>query len=175
MNTEVREYFNLLSAACGVEDTALGTAYRQLRELLEHLCRTQMADSSLQMTDLSARINFVAAKLGLSVVEQNRLHTFRLTSNAVLNRQSTPVREQLLRDAKTLSFFVKRLTGEDIPAELYRLLPRADATYITLPCRKSVYAVCASASSMPMILFCMCCPWILWRTSRYGCVIMCRR
>lgn len=104
MNTEVREYFNLLSAACGVEDTALGTAYRQLRELLEHLCRTQMADSSLQMTDLSARINFVAAKLGLSVVEQNRLHTFRLTSNAVLNRQSTPVREQLLRDAKTLSF-----------------------------------------------------------------------
>lgn len=136
MNTEVREYFNLLSAACGVENTALGTAYRQLRELLEHLCRTQMADSSLQMTDLSARINFVAAKLGLSVVEQNRLHTFRLTSNAVLNRQSTPVREQLLRDAKTLSFFVKRLTGEDIPAELYRLLPCADATYITAPMPK---------------------------------------
>ena len=39
------------------------------------------------------------------------LHTFRLTSNAILNRQAEPQREQLLRDAKTLAFFVKRLTG----------------------------------------------------------------
>ena len=76
------------------------------------------------MTDLSARISFVASKAGLSTVEQNRLHTFRLTSNAILNRQAEPQREQLLRDAKTLAFFVKRLTGEEIPAELYRLLPR---------------------------------------------------
>ena len=88
---------------------------------------------SLQMTDLSARVSFVASKVGLSVVEQNRLHTFRLTSNSVLNRQSEPSRENLLRDIKTLTFFVKRLTGEDIPAELYHQLPRADATYIVAP------------------------------------------
>ena len=104
-----------------------------MRELLERLCRTQMPDGSLQMTDLSARISFVASKAGLSTVEQNRLHTFRLTSNAILNRQAEPQREQLLRDAKTLAFFVKRLTGEEIPAGLYRLLPRADATYIVAP------------------------------------------
>lgn len=133
MSADIKEYFHLLQAVCRAEDAALGSAYRQLRELLEHLCRTQMVDSCLQMTDLSARINFVSSKLGLTVAEQNRLHTFRLTSNAVLNRKINPSKGHLLRDAKTLSFFVKRLTGEDIPAELYRLLPYADATYIVKP------------------------------------------
>lgn len=133
MKNKVRECFDSLREIIGADDTDLATAYRQLRKLLEHLCRSQMADSSLQMTDLSARINFVASKAGLTVVEQNRLHTFRLTSNAILNRQAEPVREQLKRDVKTLTFFVKRLTGEDIPEELYRLLPRADATYRVAP------------------------------------------
>lgn len=129
----VQEYYDTLLTVCREEAFPLDAAYRQLRELLERLCRTQMPDGSLQMTDLSARINFVASKLGLSVVEQNRLHTFRLTSNAILNRQAEPQRKQLLRDAKTLAFFVKRLTGEEIPTELYRLLPRADATYVVAP------------------------------------------
>ncbi len=133
---EVKEYFDVLLAACKESNLSLDMAYRQMRELLEHLCRTQMADSSLQMTDLSARISFVASKAGLSIVEQNRLHTFRLTSNAILNRQAEPSREQLLRDAKTLAFFIKRLTGEDIPAGLYRLLPHADATYVVSPLAK---------------------------------------
>ena len=39
----------------------------------------------------------------------------------------------MLRDAKTLAFFVRRLTKADIPEDLYRLLPRADATYIVSP------------------------------------------
>ncbi|ADV43332.1 AAA domain-containing protein [Bacteroides helcogenes] len=130
MENEVKEYYDLLSAVCKWDDSSLNIAYRRMRELLEHLCHTQIADSSLQMTDLSARINFVASKIGLSITEQNRLHTFRLTSNGTLNRQVEPRREQLLRDVKTLAFFIKRLTGEDIPAELYRLLPHADATYI---------------------------------------------
>ena len=74
---EVKEYFSILQEACHVEESSLDVAYRQLRELLERLCRTQMPDGSLQMTDLSARISFVASKAGLSTVEQNRLHTFR--------------------------------------------------------------------------------------------------
>lgn len=133
---EVEEYFDVLLAVCKEGNLSLDMAYRQMRELLERLCRTQMADSSLQMTDLSARISFVASKAGLSMVEQNRLHTFRLTSNAILNRQAEPSREQLLRDAKTLAFFIRRLTGEDIPAGLYRLLPHADATYVVSPLAK---------------------------------------
>ena len=165
MNSEIKEYFDLLLEACCAEDFSLRSAYRQLRELLEHLCRTQMADSSLQMTDLSARINFVSSKLGLTVAEQNRLHTFRLTSNAVLNRQAEPSREQLLRDAKTLSFFVKRLTGEAVPAELYRLLPHAIFAWIffatllaKLLWQRNVYGACVSVSSMPMRIICMCYP-----------------
>ena len=86
-----------------------------MRDLLERICRAQMQNESLQMTDLSARISFVAAKVGLSVAEQNRLHTFRLTSNAILNRQQEPNREQLLRDAKTLAFFIRKILEEDIP------------------------------------------------------------
>lgn len=133
MENEVKEYFNILFAICREEDTSLNVAYRQMRELLEHLCRTQMEDSSLQMTDLSARISFVASKVGLSIIEQNRLHTFRLTSNSILNRLAKPTREYLLRDAKTLAFFIKRLTGADLPDELYRLLPKTDATYLIAP------------------------------------------
>ena len=133
MENDVREYYDLLLEVTKASDEVLEMAYRQLRELLEQLCRTQMPDSSLQMTDLSARINFVASKVGLSVVEQNRLHTFRLTSNAILNRQAMPQRAQLLRDAKTLAFFVKRLYGTEIPPQLYHALPRADSTYIVAP------------------------------------------
>lgn len=140
MEQVIKESFELLLGACRTDDAhpaaenaRLAANYKQLRDVLERLCRTQMTDQSLQMTDLSARISFVAARVGLSVVEQNRLHTFRLTSNAILNRRSEPTREQLLRDVKTLAFFLRKLSGEEIPTELYRLLPRADATYLVAP------------------------------------------
>ena len=150
MNAEIEEYFYLLREVCRADDSSLGTAYRQLRELLEHLCRTQMTDSSLQMTDLSARISFVGAKTGLTYAEQNRLHTFRLTSNRVLNHQLVPTRENLLRDVKTLAFLIRKLSGEDVPVELYRLLPRTDATYLVAPPALNVCNGCASAFSMPI-------------------------
>lgn len=38
-----------------------------------------------------------------------------------------------MRDAKTLAFFIRKLLEEVIPLELYRLLPRADATYLVAP------------------------------------------
>ena len=130
---EVKEYFSILQEACHVEESSLGCGLSAIARIAGAFVPYTDARRSLQMTDLSARISFVASKAGLSTVEQNRLHTFRLTSNAILNRQTEPQREQLLRDAKTLAFFVKRLTGEEIPAGLYRLLPRADATYIVAP------------------------------------------
>ena len=127
------ESYEILLAVCRAEDAYLSVGYKQMCDLLERICRAQMQNESLQMTDLSARISFVSAKVGLSVAEQNRLHTFRLTSNAILNRQQEPNREQLLRDAKTLAFFIRKLLDEDIPLELYRLLPRADVTYLVAP------------------------------------------
>ena len=133
LTLDAREAYDILRAVCRADASSLREAYRQMRTLLELLCHTQTEDGSLQLTDLAARINYVAAKVGLSVVEQNRLHSFRLTSNDILNRRAEPEREHLLRDVKTLAFFIKRLTKEDIPDELYRLLPRADATYIVAP------------------------------------------
>ncbi len=133
MTQDIREYYTLLEEACRTADAPSPAVYRQLRELLERLLRTQTADAILQMTDLSARISYVAAKAGLSVREQNRLHTFRLTGNDVLNHRAAPTGEQLMRDIKTLAFCVQRLTGEAIPPPLRRLLPQADATYIVAP------------------------------------------
>ena len=131
---EARECYDLLTAVCSEGVLPLAAAYRRMREMLEHLCQAKAQDSSfLQMTDLAARINYVSAQLSLSVVEQNRLHTFRLASNDILNRRAEPTKEHLLRDAKTLAFFVRRLTGQAIPESLYRLLPQADATYIVSP------------------------------------------
>lgn len=131
--SEAIESYELLLAVCKAGEDELTVGYKQMRDLLERICRAQMQSSSLQMTDLSARISFIAAKTGLSVGEQNRLHTFRLTSNQILNRCLEPNREKLLRDVKTLTFLVRKLSGENIPDELYRLLPRADATYLVAP------------------------------------------
>lgn len=130
---EIKESFDILLAACRADDTQTGMAYKQMRDLLERICRSLMQNESLQMTDLSARISFVASLTGLSIAEQNRLHTFRLTSNDVLNRRTNPTRNNLLRDAKTLAFFLKKLSGAAIPEELYRLLPPTDATFIIAP------------------------------------------
>ena len=131
--SEAIESYELLLAVCKAGEDELTVGYKQMRDLLERICRAQMQSSCLQMTDLSARISFIAAKTGLSVGEQNRLHTFRLTSNQILNRCLEPNREKLLRDVKTLAFLVRKLSGENIPDELYRLLPRADATYLVAP------------------------------------------
>ena len=131
--SEAIESYELLLAVCKAGEDELTVGYKQMRDLLERICRAQMQSSSLQMTDLSARISFIAAKTGLSVGEQNRLHTFRLTSTQILNRCLEPNREKLLRDVKTLAFLVRKLSGENIPDELYRLLPRADATYLVAP------------------------------------------
>ncbi|WP_417008844.1 DEAD/DEAH box helicase [Bacteroides congonensis] len=131
--SEAIESYELLLAVCRAEDARLAVGYKQMRDLLERICRSQMQNESLQMTDLSARISFIAAKIDLSAGEQNRLHTFRLTSNQILNCRLEPTRENLLRDAKTLAFLIRKLSDEDIPDVLYRLLPRADATYIVAP------------------------------------------
>ena len=131
--SEAIESYELLLAVCKAGEDELTVGYKQMRDLLERICRAQMQSGSLQMTDLSARISFIAAKTGLSVGEQNRLHTFRLTSNQILNRRLEPNRENLLRDVKTLAFLVRKLSAENIPDELYRLLPRADATYLVAP------------------------------------------
>lgn len=130
MKSEASEYFDILLSLCQIDEIPFQLRYKQLRDLLERVCRDQMQDGNLQITDLSARINYVASKAGLSIGEQNRLHTFRLTSNAILNHEVEAERDKLFRDIKTVSFFIRKIYSEDIPASLYKLLPQADATYI---------------------------------------------
>ena len=71
------ESYELLLAVCREKGVELVVGYKQMRDLLERICRSEMQNESLQMTDLSARISFVGAKTGLTYAEQNRLHTFR--------------------------------------------------------------------------------------------------
>ena len=54
---DAREAYDILRAVCRADDSSLRGAYRQMRELLELLCRTQTEDDNLQMTDLAARIH----------------------------------------------------------------------------------------------------------------------
>lgn len=127
----IQESYDLLTAVCRAEPDRYDTCYRQMRFLLERLCRELTRNESLQITDLGARIQFVAAQTGLTPGEQNRLHTFRLLSNDILNKQCRPEREQLLRDVKTLAFFIRKCFRTDIPPVLLKQLPQSDATYLT--------------------------------------------
>lgn len=121
-------YDTLYSIALDV-DSLLLFKYKQLRDLLERICRTEMNFVDLQATDLSARISYVADKFDISYSEQQRLHSFRLTSNELLHTNTEPREDYFLRDLKTISFFVRKLYALDIPYELYRILPTHDATY----------------------------------------------
>lgn len=132
-DTTIQESFKILEAVCRDGQLDPVVAYRQLRFLLERLCRELTADNSLQMTDLGARIKFVADAVGLTAKEEYRLHTFRLLSNDVLNNRQIPSRENLLRDVKTLAFFLRNCFQADIPASLSVLLPSSDATFLSRP------------------------------------------
>ncbi len=128
-----QDNYDILLAAASCREDELKIAYRQLRELLEECCKSQLDETTFQKADLAASINYVAVKLNIDNVAQHRLHTFRLTSNAILNNQEEPTRDSLLRDVKTLAFFVRLISDQPIPPSLLHLLPQADATYTASP------------------------------------------
>lgn len=132
----MNDYFEILREIYSPADVSLTIKYRQMRDLLERLCRELTRNEGLQMTDLAARINFLAAKYGLDRIELNRLHTFRLNSNRILNRREEPSTECFLSDLKTLAFTVRKLFGEDIPFELYSVLPKHRLHISAQPCTK---------------------------------------
>lgn len=123
MNAETREFFLLMLSVCKRADTSLLQAYRQLRELLERLCRLFTSDENLQMTDLAARLTYLGNSKGLNYKLLNRLHTFRLTSNEVLNKRIKPDEDSFRRDWATVITLASILFDVKLPAELARLLP----------------------------------------------------
>ena len=123
---KIREDYAILSAVCDLGEKNLYTAYQQLCNLLERICKENIEDSSLQMTDMAARISFISAKLKLTMAEQNKLHTVRIVSSYVLNHRIEPGLKDLLRDVKTVARLVERLYAEQIPVDLSALLPEKD-------------------------------------------------
>lgn len=129
MNEEIAEYYEELYNLCAVEqEQPLARRYRQLREALERVMRQQMMGTGLQATDLAARINYVATQFALDGREQNQLHTFRLTSNDILNHRKEPSEQEFLRDLRAVTYAYRKIFHEDIPPKLYTLLPKQETT-----------------------------------------------
>ena len=129
MNEEIAEYYEELYNLCAVEqEQPLARRYRQLREALERVMRQQMMGTGLQATDLAARINYVATQFALDGREQNQLHTFRLTSNDILNHRKEPSEQGFLRDLRAVDYAYRKIFHEDIPPKLYTLLPKQETT-----------------------------------------------
>lgn len=122
-------YYDALYEIINNSESSLLFKYKSLRALLERICKGEMDMIDLQVTDLSARISFIADKFDLLYIEQQRLHTLRLTANSVMNLESKPNSDSFLRDAKTIAFFIKKIYGEEIPDNIFALLPKYDHTY----------------------------------------------
>ena len=80
----------------------------------------------MQTTDLAARINYVATQYGLDLKEQNQLHTFRLTSNDILNHRKSPVKEEFLCDLRAVAYAYRKMFAQDIPLKLFSVLPKQE-------------------------------------------------
>ena len=98
MTEQVREIYLVLWTLCKEVERPLRHRYRALRECFERMVREQMQNVALQATDLSARINYLATQFALEDSVKNALHTFRLTSNDVMNHRKEPTPEEFLRD-----------------------------------------------------------------------------
>ena len=124
MNEEVREIYIELWKLCAETDCPLRHRYRLLRESFERVAREQMQNVSLQSTDLAARINYLSAQFSLKDWCKNALHTFRLTSNEVMNHRKSPLLDEFLRDVRSVAEAYQGIFEAPIPKELEELLPK---------------------------------------------------
>lgn len=123
MTETVEEIYVELGRLITEVNRPLSWKYRCLRELLERVIRERMQDTNLQITDLSARINYIASQFSLNAKERMALHTFRLTSNEVLNRRKEAEDADFLRDSRSIAEACSRMYACPIPVELEMLLP----------------------------------------------------
>ena len=124
----------------------LRSAYRQLRELLEHFCRTQIADSSLQMTDLSARINFVSSKARTGLSPSKIVCILSGLPQCRFEPSGRTFAGAIAARCQNIVFFVKRLTGEAVPAETVctACCRMQMLRILLLPWQRNVYGACVS-------------------------------
>ena len=124
MTEQVREIYIVLWTLCQEVERPLRHRYRALRECFERIVREQMQNVALQATDLSARINYLATQFALEDSVKNALHTFRLTSNDVMNHRKEPTSEEFLRDVASISEALRVIFHTPIPKELKEILPK---------------------------------------------------
>ena len=124
MTEQVREIYLVLWTLCKEVERPLRHRYRALRECFERMVREQMQNVALQATDLSARINYLATQFALEDSVKNALHTFRLTSNDVMNHRKEPTPEEFLRDVAAVSEALRVIFHAPIPKELKEILPK---------------------------------------------------
>ena len=124
MTEQVREIYIVLWTLCQEVERPLRHRYRALRECFERMVREQMQNIALQATDLSARINYLATQFALEDSVKNALHTFRLTSNDVMNHRKEPTSEEFLRDVASVSEALRVIFHTPIPKELKEILPK---------------------------------------------------
>ena len=123
MSEEVREIYIELWSLCKDAERPLCYKYRSLRELFERVAREQMQSVSLQTTDLSARINYLSTQFSFDGWLKYALHTFRLTSNDVMNHRKEPLAEEFSRDVRSVAEAVQIIFHTPIPKELAESLP----------------------------------------------------
>ena len=124
MNEEVREIYLSLWALCKDVERPLRHRYRSLRDTFERVARERMQNVALQATDLAARINYLGNQYSLSREQMNALHTFRLTSNDVMNRRKEAVAEEFHRDVRSVAEAYSVILATPIPKELDGILPK---------------------------------------------------
>ena len=123
MTEEVREIYIELWSLCKDAERPLCHKYRSLRELFERVAREQMQHVSLQTTDLSARINYLSTQFSFDGWLKYALHTFRLTSNDVMNHRKEPLTEEFSRDVRSVAEAIQIMFRTPIPKELAEILP----------------------------------------------------
>lgn len=123
MNEEIAEYYEELYILCTDEFHPLKKKYQRVKNFFQRVICSITKGDILQATDWAARINYVSVQCGLDVREQNSLHTFRLTSNDVLNHRKQPVQEEFLRDLRAVALACRKLLGQELPAKLMAVLP----------------------------------------------------
>ena len=115
--------FEELWTLCVDQEHSLLHKYRSLRASFERIVREQMQNVSLQATDLAARINYIAVQFSFKDECTHALHTFRLTSNDVLNRRKEPVDCELLRDVRAVADAYVGIFKVPVPEKIDNILP----------------------------------------------------
>jgi hypothetical protein len=122
MNPDSTAYYEELYRTWMATEAPLAHRYRRLREGLEHIIRGDMVNLSLQATDLAARINYIATRFGLTAREQYDLHTFRLTSNAVMNHRREATESEFRRDVRAIAMAYRKILRAELPPALQQVV-----------------------------------------------------